>query len=495
MTPEDQRAFQMLVEGNPTDLSGSISTPWQRKHDLEESNMQMEGYDPSATLRSGVPVDPYLRAHNPIATPDPRTELPEQTPGARTAPQDDVMTQFARASAASRAPQGGGGGGYSGGGGGHAGSVPRAKEPFDTGGLALAGIADLLLNKGRSIPQFVALGAQNHDLDWETQQRQMEADKNAAAIAQVGEGNRRFELTNRQDESERTYQHQLDDRRTMLAENIANAKGPAELAKAQAAKDEWDRQQASLQQGRKDLEDYRHPGRGKGGGGGGGMSESDADQAIAQASSTGNTEELTKAMPGMSKKSRDKALKLVTDLDKENRGEDRTKATHEFTAGEAWNKRNLERIAQEQALNETLKQLDAVPKDWRAPNQGNAIQRGAVGIKSWVGGGSGMSETDTNLDNSLRMAGNMKFRDSTGQVANTAPEQTTANSLFRSEGSAASARKLVEAAKKRLEEVRASDPDPRSNRAPDGAPKINGAAQRGEAAGKIDAKAYGGRSF
>jgi len=188
MTPEEQRAFQALVEGDPTLTSGSISTPWQQKRDLEESNMQMGGYDPSATLRSGVAVDPWLRAHNPIATPDPRTELPEQAPGATWSPSgQDVMSRFAQAHQANTSGGGGGGGGgerrsYGGG------TVPEAQDAFDTPGLALAALADLALNKGRSVPQFIALGAQNEDNAWETQKRQMEADRNAAEIQRMQQG-------------------------------------------------------------------------------------------------------------------------------------------------------------------------------------------------------------------------------------------------------------------------------------------------------------------
>lgn len=61
-------------------------------------------------------------------------------------------------------------------------TVPSAKEPFSTPELGLAALADLVLNRGRSVPSIIALGAQNHDTAWETQQRQMLVDKNAAEI-------------------------------------------------------------------------------------------------------------------------------------------------------------------------------------------------------------------------------------------------------------------------------------------------------------------------
>jgi hypothetical protein len=83
--------------------------------------------------------------------------------------------------------------------------------------------------------------------------------------------------------------------------------------------------------------------------------------------------------------------------------------------------------------------------DESLPMQGHFIERGIVRLKADVGGGTGMNEADSELDNDLTMAGLQNYITGAGNAPNSEREQDVASRKFRGNGTYSGAASAIRA--------------------------------------------------
>ena len=342
-----------------------------------------------------------------------------------------------------------------------------AKDPYSGTDLALAALADLFLNKGRGMGGIISLGAQNQDNDWETQQRQMKLDEAAAQQQDDANDEARYAQANAQGQDERQYQRGRDARTDALAARKAAAAGPAANAKAKAARDEWDRQQAQLHANR--MKERAAGKRAKGKGAGGGSGGADVDAMIADAEINNDVTALREAMPRMNNpEQRKRASAAISRISSGKRTqENKTVQTpgQAAIAGKQYDR--AQSMADERASLMAVKEkLEARDPSSRIASRGNFVERAWTGTKAAVGGGSGMSSEDTELDTDLTTVGLQTYTNKAHNAPNSEREQNVAQTMYSGDGTAQSALKRVNDRLAVIDAEAGADPEGRINSAP-----------------------------